>query len=218
MSSVVLCERPSDRRAHPTPPRPVRQPRSTPGMTNERLTRRALLAGAAAAGASTVLAADPKPEGRPVRPTDPFGYCLNTSTVRLPGGQWGKSRPVVELVEIAAKAGYQAIEPWVSELDEYVKGGGSLKDLRKRITDAGLVVPDAIGFPEWLVADAARRKKGLDEAKRNMDMVREIGGGHMAAPPVGATGGTSRRDDPKFTQPVVNLTEAADRYRALLDL
>jgi 2-keto-myo-inositol isomerase len=40
----------------------------------------------------------------------------------------------------------------------------------------------------------------------------------MAAPPVGATGGTSKRDDPKFTQPVIDLLAAADRYRALADI
>ena len=175
------------------------------------ISRRTALAGAAAMTLpAAARAAEPKPG-------HPFGYCLNTSTVRLSEGQWGKSRPVVELVEIAAKAGYQAIEPWIAELDEYAKGGGSLKDLGKRIADAGLVVPDAIGFAEWVVEDDARRKKGLEQAKRDMEKVQHIGGQRIAAPPVGATGGTSRRDDPKFTQPV-ELLKAADRYRALLDL
>lgn len=165
--------------------------------------------------AATAAGAEPAPRRKP---GDTFGFCLNTSTVRLSEGQWGKSRPITELVAIAAKAGYQAIEPWVSELDAYVKGGGSLKDLGKRITDAGLVVPDAIGFAEWLVEDPDRRKKGLEQAKRDMDMVRQIGGQRLAAPPVGATGGASRRDDPKFSQPVIDLLAAADRYRALLEL
>jgi sugar phosphate isomerase/epimerase len=181
----------------------------------EPVTRRALLAGAAAAGTTAVLAAEPKPTDP--KPAEPFGYCLNTSTVRLLEGQWGKSRPILELIDITAKAGYQAIEPWVAELDEYVKGGGSLKDLGKRIADAGLVVPDAIGFAEWVVEDEGRRKKGLEQAKQDMDKVRQIGGKRMAAPPVGATGGASRRDDPKFTQPV-NPLAAAERYRALLEL
>lgn len=181
----------------------------------EPITRRALLAGAAATGASAMIAAEPKPADP--KPAEPFGYCLNTSTVRLLEGQWGKSRPIVELIDITAKAGYQAIEPWVSELDEHVKGGGTLKDLGKRIADAGLQVPDAIGFAEWVVEDEARRTKGLEQAKRDMDKVRQVGGKRMAAPPVGATGGTSRRDDPKFTQPVDPLAAAA-RYRALLEL
>ena len=176
-------------------------------MTSD-LTRRAWLAGVAGGAAA---GADP------VTPMPPaaFTYCLNTSTVRNADG---KSRPIVELVEIAAKAGYQAIEPWVGELDEYTRGGGSLADLRKRIADAGLVVPDAIGFAEWIVEDPERRKKGLEQAKRDMDVVRQVGGWRLAAPPVGATGGMSKRDDPKFTAPVIDLLAAADRYRALLEV
>jgi sugar phosphate isomerase/epimerase len=144
-----------------------------------------------------------------------IGFCLNTSTVR---DKDGKSRPIVELIDIAAKAGYDAIEPWVSEIEAYVKGGGSLKDLRKRIEDSGLKVADVIGFAEWIVEDPDRRKKGLEQAKRDMDWAAQIGSPRIAAPPVGATGGTSKRDDPKFTQPVIDLISAADRYRALLDL
>ena len=181
------------------------------------ISRRALLAGAAAAGTSAALAAEPKPVSAPA-PIDPFGYCLNTSTVRLADGNWGKPRPILELIDIAAKAGYQAIEPWISELDEYTKGGGTLKDLGKRFADAGLAVPDAIGFAEWVVEDDARRARGLETAKRDMDKVQQVGGKRLAAPPVGATGGGSRRDDPKASPPVTNLLAAADRYRALLDL
>jgi sugar phosphate isomerase/epimerase len=65
---------------------------------------------------------------------------------------------------------------------------------------------DAIGFPEWLVDDEARRAKGLELAKRQMDMVAQIGGRRLAAPPAGAT------DLPKLT-----LAQAAERYRALLE-
>src|SRR5438309_698891 len=118
------------------------------------MTRRGAIAGVLST-AYTVpsTAAAPQPAADAKDPKEPFGYCLNTSTVRLPEGLWGKSRPVVELIDVAAKAGYQAIEPWVSELNEYVKTGGSVKDLGKRIADAGLVVPDVIAFAEWVVAD-----------------------------------------------------------------
>jgi sugar phosphate isomerase/epimerase len=154
-------------------------------------------------------------ETKAEQPAAGFAFCLNTSTVRDADG---KSRPIVDLIDIAARAGYQAIEPWISELSDYTKAGGSLPDLRKRIADAGLKVPDAIGFSEWIVEDAERRKKGLEQAKHDMDLVRQIGGTHLAAPPVGATGGASKRDDPKFTQPIVDLLAAADRYRNLLEL
>jgi sugar phosphate isomerase/epimerase len=174
------------------------------------ISRRAVLVGGFAGG---LAMSAPEAGAAPVRTG--FGCCLNTSTVR---DKDGKSRPIVELIDIAAKAGYDAIEPWISELDEYTNKGGKLEDLAKRVRDAGLVVPDAIGFAEWIVEDADRRKKGLEQAKRDMEKVAKIGGAHLAAPPVGATGGTSKRDDPKFTQPIIDLVAAGDRYRALLDI
>jgi 2-keto-myo-inositol isomerase len=132
---------------------------------------------------------------------EPFGYCLNMSTIM------GQKLSIVEEVQIAAKAGYQAIEPWIRELDQFVKDGGSLKDLGKRIADAGLTVESAIGFAQWIVDDDDARAKGLEEAKRNMDMLVQIGGKRLAAPPVGATKQTD-----------LNLFKAGQRYRALLDI
>ena len=65
---------------------------------------------------------------------DPFIYCLNTSTLM------GQKLPITELIDLAAKAGYHAMEPWMGGLDTYTKGGGSLKDLRKRFDDQGIQV------------------------------------------------------------------------------
>ncbi len=183
-------------------------------MSND-ISRRAVLAGVAGGLAMSTEAMATPVADAPGSPQGTFGYCLNTSTVR---DKDGKSRPITELIDITAKAGYAAIEPWISEIDEYTKTGGTLDDLAKRIKDAGLVVPDAIGFAEWIVEDADRRKKGLEQAKRDMEKVAKIGGNHLAAPPVGATGGTSKRDDPNFTKPLVDLVAAGDRYRALLDI
>ena len=172
------------------------------------ITRRTLFAlGGAAIAGNVVRARDEIPKKAA------FGFCLNTSTIR----DNGKPRPLAELIEIAAKAGYGAIEPWIVEIEEFRKKE-KLSDAKKRIADAGLVVPDAIGFSEWIVDDPAKRKKGLEQAKRDMDLVQQIGGNRLAAPPVGATGGTSQRDDPKASQTSLDLMAAADRYRALLEL
>src|SRR5436853_145169 len=102
------------------------------------LTRREMLgtAGATLLGSSAV--ADPPAANR-----DPFVYSLNTSTIRNADGQ---HRPITEEVDIASRAGYQAIEPWVPTLERYVQQGGSLRDLAQRIRDAGLRVESAIGF------------------------------------------------------------------------
>jgi sugar phosphate isomerase/epimerase len=152
-----------------------------------------LVTGAGMVAGTTVSAGGP--------PREPFGYCLNTATIM------GQKLPVVQEVEIAAKAGYQGFEPWVRELDQYVKDGGSLKDLGKRLRDSGLSVPSAIGFAKWIVDDDVDRKQGLEQARRDMDAVLQIGGSRIAAPPSGAT---DKADLPAL--------RAAERYRDLLEI
>ena len=134
-------------------------------------------------------------------PSSAFKISLNTSTIM------GQKVPIAEEVKIAAEAGYQAIEPWIRELDAHVEAGHSLTDLRKQITDAGLVVPSAIGFFEWVVDDPAARKKGLEEARRSMELVRKIGGNRIAAPAVGATDVSG-----------ISLQAIGDRYLDVLKL
>ena len=147
----------------------------------------------------------PRPQsrsGKRQRPAiEPFGYCLNTSTIR------GHNLSIVEEVDIAAEAGYEAIEPWIGKLDEYVDKGGSLKELAKRIADHGMTVESAIGFAQWIVNDDAQRSKAMEAAKRDMDRVAQIGGKCIAAP---AAGAQDRTD--------VDLNKAAERYRALCAL
>jgi 2-keto-myo-inositol isomerase len=151
-------------------------------------------AGAAAIAAKTAEAA-PNDSG------GPFRFCLNTSTIR------GQKLSLAAELQIAARAGYQAVEPWVNEVDQYVADGGSLADLRRWIADLGLEVASLIGFAEWIVDDEARRAKGLAEAARIMDLAAEIGCGRIAAPPAGV----SEKDH-------LDIATMAQRYRALLEL
>jgi len=159
------------------------------------LSRRTFLA---AAGVGLGTLAQPRSQAAESAPAEPFGYCLNTSTIR------GQKLPIVQEIEIAARAGYQGIEPWVTELDQHGTEGKSLKDLAKLNRDRGLVVADVIAFAEWIVDDDARRRKALEEAKRIMGICQEIGSKHMAAPPQGAREG-----------PRVDFARAAERYAAL---
>ena len=158
-----------------------------------RCSRRDWLMGSTALAACGLVRAD-------AAAAEPFLYGLNTSTLM------GQKLDIVEIAEIAAKAGYQAIEPWIRELDDYAKKGHDLKSLGQRMRDHGLRVESAIGFFEWTVDDETRRKKAFEEAKRNMDLVQQIGGKRLAAPPAGAT------------KESVNLLKVAERYRALLEL
>ncbi len=84
-----------------------------------------------------------------------FHYSLNTSTIR------GQKLSLIEEIDIAAQAGYHAIEPWIAEIQTYVERGGSLPDLKKRIADVGLTVESSIGFAEWIVDDESPADEGL---------------------------------------------------------
>ncbi|MBN2473553.1 MAG: sugar phosphate isomerase/epimerase [Pirellulales bacterium] len=126
---------------------------------------------------------------------------MNAATIR------GHNLSMAEEVEVAAAAGYDGIEPWVSNIAKHAEQGGSLKDLSKRIADLGLAVESAIGFPRWIDDDDAQRAQGLEDMKRDMDLVRQIGGRRIAAPPAGA-----------HATPDMNLLKVAERYRVVLEL
>jgi len=130
-----------------------------------------------------------------------FKTCLNTSTLR------GFELPLSQIVDIAAKAGFEAVEPWIEELEAHEEAGGSLEDLGRKISDLGLSVQGAIGFAEWIVDDEARRKVGLEQARRDMELVARVGGTLIAAPPMGA-----------IEQSGLDLNRAAERYRALCEI
>lgn len=132
---------------------------------------------------------------------DGFRYCLNTSTIR------GQKLSLVEAIDVAAKSGYDGIEPWLDEIERYEQSGGKLRDLAKLIRDNGLTVESGIGFAEWIVDDRIRRGAGLERARRDMDTLTQLGCHRMAAPPFGAE-----------REPGLDLGKAAERYRDLLEL
>jgi sugar phosphate isomerase/epimerase len=161
---------------------------------NGKLSRREALASAAALAVLPSVASA-KVQDRPK--DEPFKYCLNTSTLR------GQKLPIMDLVEVAAKAGFQALEPWMFELEMH-KSAAPLKDLGKKIADLGMTVESAIGFAPWIVDDDTKRAKGVEQMKREMDMVLQIGGKRIAAPPAG-------NDNPNL-----DLRKAAERYQVIL--
>ena len=133
--------------------------------------------------------------------SEPFRYCLNTATLRT------HRLTLPELVDVAVGAGFEAIEPWIDEIERFVESGGDLRDLRARIRDMGLTVEGAIGFFEWMVDDDTIREAGLLKARKAMSLLGELGGKRIAAPPFGAHAADC---------PTVDLHAAADRYRDLL--
>lgn len=157
----------------------------------------------AAAATNDSPAEDPAAD--PAQWAEQMRYCFNTSTIR------GQQLSVPEQIRVCAAAGYDAIEPWIRDLRAYVEQGGSLAELGKQIEDAGLTVASAIGFATWIVDDEAERKAGLEEARRDMELLRAIGGKRIAAPPIGA-----HRLEASESPPA--LIDIAARYRELLEL
>ena len=171
------------------------------------LSRREMIVGAAAAFAASGVCTDTteaqatQPTGARTRPAnEPFGYCLNTSTIR------GNNLDFPAVVAAASKAGFHALEPWITELDRYTTGGGTLKDLGKRIADAGLTVENAIAFNAFLDDDDTRRAASMEKLKVDMDKVAQIGGKRIAVPP-----GNNRAA-------AVSLDNAARYYREALEM
>lgn len=166
-------------------------------MPEPTLTRRQTLAALTAAAGTSVL-----PDAKPTAPALPFTLCLNLSTIR------GHKLGLAKELETAAKAGFRSVEVWVDTVQEYLKTG-TLADARRRINDLGLRIENAIGFAPWIVDDEAARAKGLDQMKREMEMLAQIGCKRTAAPSIGAQSPDA---------PTIDLRRAAERYRAVLEL
>ncbi|MBO0937664.1 sugar phosphate isomerase/epimerase [Fibrella sp. HMF5335] len=134
--------------------------------------------------------------------TAPFTVCLNMSTIM------GHKLGFIGELETAARAGFRSVEVWVGTMQEYLKTNTPAQ-ARRRISDLGLTVENAIGFAPWIVDDAEARQRGLDQMKREMDQLAQLGCKRVAAPPIGAHTPTA---------PIINLHRAAERYRTLLEL
>jgi 2-keto-myo-inositol isomerase len=161
--------------------------------------RNFLTATLSCAGLSSPIA--PSASASPSEDVKGFRFCLNTATIS------GYRLSLADQIDVTAKAGYQAIEPWVSSIHEYRAGGSALADLRNRIADRGLTVESAIAFPEWIVEDPGRRAKGLEQVRRDMEVVAQIGGKRIAMPPAGVQHENG-----------IAVSRISERYRAVLEL
>lgn len=166
------------------------------------MTRREMLA---TTGVATIgLAALPLSGSQAVAMTEvrkKRRFALNTGTLL------GYNLPIEEEIEVTAKAGYEGIEIWLMRLEKYLEEGKSLADLKKRIEDSGLTVEGAIGFANWIVDDDAARARGLEQMRRDMGRLAQIGCKCIAAP---ASGATNKRID--------DLEVCGERYRTILEI
>jgi sugar phosphate isomerase/epimerase len=130
----------------------------------------------------------------------PYRISLNTSTIRT------YRFPVEKQIELCGAAGFDGIELWISDLQKYVDGGGSLADLARKLKDRRLVLENIIGFAPWASDDEQQRREGVLQMQREMEWTAQLGGKYIAAPMAGL-----RRIDRE------RLHEYALRYRQILD-
>ena len=168
-------------------------------MSQSSVTRRQTLAALTATVGASIFPESAQSAPKP----SPFTLCLNMSTLR------GHKLGFVKELETVSKAGFRSVEIWIDTLQDYLKQGGTVADARKRISDLGITIENLIGFSPWIIDDESARAKGLDQMKREMTLLAELGCKRTAAPPVGAQTPNS---------PSIDLRQAAERYRAVLDL
>lgn len=156
--------------------------------TPARTTRRNFLTTSTAAGlalasatpASAAEGTSDQAESKPLpkryqNGTSPWPICLDSATLR--------STPLRKKIQIAAKAGYDAFEPWSQDLEEFEKQGGNCKDLGKEIRDLGLFVPSMIGLWKVIPTDPAKFDEALKENRPRMRMAAEVGAEHVQVIP-----------------------------------
>ena len=120
---------------------------------------------------------------------------LNASTIR--------GTPIQRQIEVAALAGYGALELWFADVDEHLAKGGTVAELRRALDDRGLAVPTLIYFGGWLEAPEAEWSRIKEAARRRLDLTRQLGARYMiACPPEGRA----------------EVALAARRYRELLEI
>lgn len=178
----------------------------SPTFMSQPVTRRQTLAALTASVSATLL-----PEvslasvsAQTARPSaSSFTLCLNLSTIR------GHKLGLVKELETASQGGFRSVEVWIDTLQEYLKTGGTVADLRKRLSDLGIRVENAIGFAPWIIDDEAARAKGLEQLQREMELLAQIDCKRIATPPTGAQSPNS---------PTIDLYKIAERYRTILEL
>lgn len=166
--------------------------------------RRTFLSAGAAGLAVPAFARARPTQPQPVKKSyqsgrSPWPICLDTATIR--------PASLLDKIKFASAAGFDAIEPWEGELNDYENSGGDLVDLGKRIKDAGLFVPSVIGLWNAIPPTREAFDASLTDSRRRMRQASAIGAQHIQTIPQPAR--PWREFDPFW---------AAARYRELLEI
>ena len=137
--------------------------------------------------------------GKTAKPS-PFRISLNVSTIRF------YRLPVDRQIDVCGTAGFDGIELWISDIQAYRNGGGSLSDLATKLKDNRLVLENIIGFAPWAADDQSKRDEGILQMQREMEITAALGGKYIAAPVTGIN---------QFDR--YRLDEYAERYLRIIE-
>lgn len=174
-------------------------------MPSKIFTRKEFLISGTAVSTGIVLSGTEAPHKEPQSQRyqhgkSPWPVSLDTATIR-------PAETIKKKIRIAAEAGYDGIEPWEGELNEYEENGGDLTELGSEISDLGLSVPNIVAL--WNAIPPNREEwDGMQEDhRRRFRQASEIGAKYIQ------TVLTPARSWDEY-----NLYWAADRYRDLLEI
>jgi 2-keto-myo-inositol isomerase len=117
----------------------------------------------------------------------PYLPCLNTSTIR--------PASLMDKIDAAADAGFQAVELWNPDIFAYIEGGGTLQQVKAQLSERGLIVPSMIAIMGFVGNEAPGREERLGEARRRMEQARDLGAPFIVASPPGGRADLARCGD-----------------------
>ena len=129
-------------------------------------------------------------------------FALNASTLRTYKLTLG------EQVRAAVAGGFSGFEPWMADI-RAAKEAGELKDIVAFARDNGLEFVNGIAFGQWTNPDPSVRAAGLEETRRDMVLLAEMGCPNIAASMFGVH---------RPGSPILTHEEIAERFRAVCDL
>ena len=104
-----------------------------------------------------------------------FQLCFNTSTIRPAG--------LMDKIQAVSQAGWEAIELWLDDVQEHCRSGGTVRDVVKALSDAGLALPSVIALKFWSGTEGAEHAEAMEEIKRRLALAAELGAPSVVVTP-----------------------------------
>ena len=129
-------------------------------------------------------------------------FAMNASTLR------GYKLSLLDQIKAVSASGFKGYEPWMVDIRS-AKEKGELKTVCKIASDGGVSFVNGIAFGQWVNPDPKIRAAGLEETKRDMALLAEIGCTRVAA----SMFGVQKKGSPNVPNEAI-----AERYAAVLDM